>query len=49
MSCTGECGLGDNLIPIMTIAQLRLDNRIPSLTDVYESIRTTGKWESEKV
>lgn len=37
--------LGDNLIPIMTIAQLRLEDKIPSLTDVYEKIRTTGKWE----
>jgi hypothetical protein len=41
-----EVKLGDNLIPIMTIAQLRLDDKIPSLADVYERIRTTGKWES---
>jgi len=34
-----------NLIPVMTIAQMRLEDKIPSLADVYEKIRTTGKWE----
>jgi hypothetical protein len=38
--------LGNNLIPIMTIAQLRLDDKIPSLAEVYERIRTTGDWKS---
>ena len=36
--------LGDNLIPVMTIAQLRLEGKIPSLLRVYEEIKHTGKW-----
>lgn len=40
--------LGDNLIPIMTIAQLRLEDKIPSITAVYEEIKLTGKWIEKK-
>jgi len=40
--------LGDNLIPIMTIAQLRLEDKISSITAVYEEIKLTGKWSEKK-
>ncbi len=31
-------------IPVMTIAQLRLEGKIPSLLRVYEEIKHTGRW-----
>ena len=37
--------LHNTMIPVMEIARRRLDEEIPSLADVYERIRTTGKWE----
>ena len=37
--------LGNSLVPVMNIAQKRIDGEIPSLFEVYERIRTTGKWE----